>query len=62
MGGKYTDAQKNASKKYLMEKTDNIQLRVKKGTKERWMASAEKRGKSLTQFVVELVEQEIEKD
>ena len=36
MGAKYTDAQKNASMKYLGEKTDSIQISTPKGTKERW--------------------------
>ena len=34
MGDKYTEAQKKASIKYLKEKTDSIQIRVTKGTKE----------------------------
>ena len=40
MGSKYTDAQKNASIKYLDEKTDSIQIRTPKGTKERWREAA----------------------
>ena len=36
MGEKYTEAQKNASIKYLKEKTDSIQIRTPKGTKDRW--------------------------
>lgn len=56
MKRKYTEAQKKASIKYLKEKTDNIQLRVPKGTKDRWRAAADVKGKSLTQFVVDAVE------
>ena len=56
MGGKYTDAQKKAAIKYLAEKTDNIQLRMPKGTKDRWRAAAEACGVSLTQFVADAVE------
>lgn len=61
MGEKYTEAQKNASIKYLKEKTDSIQIRTPKGTKDRWRAAAIKNGKSLNQFIVDAVENEIEK-
>ena len=59
MGDKYTEAQKKASIKYLKEKTDSIQIRTQKGTKERWKAAALLRGKSLNQFIVETIETEI---
>ncbi len=59
MGDKYTDAQKKASIKYLKEKTDSIQIRAQKGTKERWKDAAVTRGQSLNQFIVETVETEI---
>ena len=58
----YTEAQKKATIKYLKEKTDDIRLRVPKGTKEVWKAEAEKRGKSMTQFVVDTVQKEIDKE
>ena len=60
-GEKYTDAQKNASIKYLKEKTDSIQIRTPKGTKDKWRAAATQNGKSLNQFIVDAVEGEIEK-
>lgn len=60
MGGKYTDAQKKAALKYLSEKTDNIQIRVPKGTKERWKTHATEQGKSLTSLISDLVETDIE--
>ena len=60
MGDKYTDAQKKASIKYLKEKTDSIQIRTPKGTKEKWKNAAADRGKSLNQFIVDTVEAEIE--
>lgn len=63
MGDKYTEAQKRASVKYLQEKTDNIQLRVPKGTKERWKAAAEKAGaSSMTKYVQDAVEERIRQD
>ncbi len=61
MGKEYTDAQKRASVKYLQEKTDDIRLRVPKGTKERWMAAAEQAGMSMTKFVQDAVEKMIDR-
>jgi len=62
VGDKYTTAQKNASMKYLKEKTDSIQIRTPKGTKERWRNAAASRGKSLNQFIVDTMNKEIEGD
>ncbi len=59
MGDKYTEAQKNASIKYLKEKTDSIQIRTPKGTKERWKTAAAAHGKSLNQFIVDTMNSEI---
>lgn len=56
MGSKYTDAQKRATQKYLADKTDNIQLRAPKGTRDRWRAAAEVEGVSLTRFIMDAVE------
>ena len=62
MGVKYTEAQKKASIKYLREKTDSIQIRAQKGTKERWRDAAAAHGKSLNQFIVDTVETEVERN
>ena len=59
MGGKYTEAQKNASLKYMKEKTDDIRIRVPKGTKARWASAAEAQGKSLQRFIIDLVEENL---
>ena len=56
MGGKYTEAQKKASMKYLTENTDSLQLRLPKGTKDRWRAKAEAQGKSLSRMIIDAVE------
>ena len=56
MGSKYTEAQKAASLKYLKEKTDSIQIRTPKGTKDVWRAAAEAEGKSMQQFIIDAVE------
>lgn len=52
----YTEAQKRASIKYMNEKTDDIRLRVPAGLKEKYKAEAEKRGTSMTQFIIDCVE------
>lgn len=55
----YTEAQKKASIKYMSEKTDDIRLRVPKGLKDKYKSEAEKRGISMTQFIINCVEKEI---
>ena len=61
MGEKYTDAQKRASMKYMQDKTDDIRLRVPKGTKERWKEAADQQGVSMTKYVVDIVDAHIQK-
>ena len=53
-----SEAQKKASVKYL-EKLDEVRIRAGKGTKSRWKNAAANRGKSLNQFVIDAVENEI---
>ena len=55
----YTEAQKKASIKYMSEKTDDIRLRVPKGLKDKYRKEAEKRGMSMTQFIINCVTKEI---
>lgn len=60
---KYTEARKRANIKYIKEKTDDIRLRVPKGTKEAWKDASEKFGAaSMTQYVVKAVEEQIKRD
>lgn len=59
MGSKYTEAQKNASIKYLRENTDDIRIRVPKGKKEEYKQLAENNGMSLNALIIELLEQKI---
>ena len=61
MGSSYSEAQKRASIKYLNEKTDDIRLRVPKGSKDRYKEHAQQQGKSLTALIVDLLEQDIQK-
>ena len=58
----YTEAQKKASLKYMKEKTDDIRLRVPKGLKEKYMKAADQRGVSMTQFVINCVENELKSE
>ena len=53
-----SEAQKKASVKYL-EKLDEVRIRAKKGTKDRWKNAAADQGKSLNQFIVDTVENEV---
>lgn len=62
MSGKYTEAQKNATIKYLKANTDSIQIRVPKGTKDRWKGAAQTAGESLNSYIVGAVEDRISKD
>lgn len=62
MGKEYTEAQKKASIKYMQEKTDDIRLRLPKGTKDRWKAAADRKGMSMTKYVQDVVEATIEHD
>lgn len=56
MGSKYTEAQKQASMKYLADKTDDIRVRLPRGTKDRWKAAADSAGVSLTVYIRDAVE------
>lgn len=59
MAGKYTDAQKTATIKYLKEKTDDIRIRVPKGKKDIYKEYAESIGKSLNQLIVDCLEEKL---
>lgn len=59
---RYTEAQKRASIKYLKEKTDNIQLRLPKGTKDAWRAAAAAQGVSMTAYVHDAVSDRIQRE
>lgn len=56
----YTESQKKAIIKYISEKTDDIRLRLPKGTKDKWRTAAEKEGKSMTQFVADIINDHID--
>ena len=58
----YTEARKKANIKYMQDKTDNIQLRLPRGTRELWKEAAELAGYSMTQYVKMAVEKQMEED
>lgn len=51
-----SDKQKEYVRKHQQEKLDEIKVRPKKGTKDRWRAAADAEGKSLQQFIIDAVE------
>lgn len=57
-----TKAQQKATDKYNVNNYDRICIRSKKGTADRWKSAADAAGKSLTQFIVDAVEKEIENE
>lgn len=59
MGAKYTNAQKQASMKYLKEHTDDIRIRTPKGKKEEYKQLAENNNMSLNALIIELLERKI---
>lgn len=52
----YSESQKNATIKYMKENLDQIIVRVPKGKKDEYKALAQSRGKSLTQYIIDLIE------
>lgn len=58
MGKKYTEAQKKASLKYQAEKAQ-IKITVTPDQRDRYQKLASDRGKSLTQLIVDLLEDTI---
>lgn len=48
------------AKKYL-GKFDDIKIRVPAGEKQQWKNTAEQRGKSLNQYVIDLVHEDMQK-
>lgn len=55
----YSDAQKEATARYNKRKYDRIEIKVKKGQKDKIFQYASLQGKSVTQFIVELIEAEM---
>lgn len=60
MGAKYTQAQGKATQKYIKKVYDEFRIRVKKGKKAEYIAKAAKENKSLNQYVIDLIEADID--
>ena len=58
----YTEARKRANLKYIAEKTDDVRLRMPKGTKDRWRSYAQKSGKSMTAYIHDAIDAQIAYD
>lgn len=58
MGGKYTEAQAIATKKYL-KNIGEYKIRVSKEKKEKYMEFAKSHGKSLNELIIELLDKEM---
>lgn len=52
----YSNSQKEATARYNKKAYDRIEIKVKKGQKEAIQKFASSKGKSLNQFIVELIE------
>ena len=56
-----SDAQRKAVAKYNAANYEQIQIRVKKGNKERIKEYAEAQGKSMNEYIAELIEADMKK-
>lgn len=60
--GRYSDAQKRATAKYMKSHLDTILIRVPKGRKDYYKNAAAGQGLSLNQFFVTAADEKIERD
>ena len=61
MRGKYSEQQKIATDKYVAENFDRIQIKVRKGKKDKISLLAEQNGMSMSAFIISLIETEAER-
>lgn len=59
---KYSEAQKNAVIKYQKEHLEQINIRMKKGCKQKYLDAAAARGQSLAQFLTDAADAAIDRD
>lgn len=57
----YSQAQNRATQKYVKENYDRFQITCRKGKKDQYKALAEGAGKSLNQYILDLLEAELAK-
>lgn len=53
---KYTEKQNQWTQDYIKRAYDDIKVRVPKGKREEYKAQAEAKGKSLNQYIIDLIE------
>ena len=58
----YNESRKKASMKYIAEKRDKLGLNLPKGKKDEYKAFADSKGMSLTELIIKLIEDEIQKN
>lgn len=58
----YSDAQKEATARYNKKAYDRIEIKVKKGRKAQIFEYAARHNKSVNQFIVELIDREINQE
>ena len=56
----YDEKAKERTMRYMKDKRDKLTLNLPAGDKERYKAHAEKRSKSLTSLIVDLLERDIQ--
>lgn len=56
----YSDAQKEATARYNKKAYDRIEIKVKKGRKQEIFDYVAKKNKSVNQFIIELIDKEME--
>lgn len=59
---RYTEAQNKATQKYQREKLEQINFRVRKGVKQKYIDAAEERGVSLAQFFLSAADEKIDRE
>lgn len=55
----YSEAQKEATARYNKRAYDRIEIKVKKGKKDKIVKYANQQGKSVTQFIIDLIDKEM---
>ena len=58
----YNEKAKERTMRYMKERRDKLTLNLPLGDKERYKNHAESKGKSLTGLIVDLIEEDIERD
>lgn len=59
---KYTEARRKANEKYNAKAYDEIKVRVSKGEKDKIKSAAEKQGQSLNGYIVNAIDEKMERD